>query len=539
MEKVAMADEQIILIPRQGSWAWVRAARDYALAFGPNLTPDPDSAGKYRFPNQTVTVALAPDAYPVQGDIVLWFRTHYPQVRLDVVKAETPEAFKAYLAKRIAARDRYAQPDQPFRLYWPTDYLLITQPYGVHPEIYTRFGLPGHEGLDIRAPHGSPVYAAADGEVYQVHDNPKDHAYGKHVRIRHRDGYRTIYAHLARILVREGQPVSARQLIGEADSTGNSTGSHLHITLKKDGATAAGLTRFPKDILDPTPFLVWQSTADAISTSQPCRVGVNCLDGLQEADLTALKQAKVEAVKFPQTLSNRDLQALRQTLPEVFTVCRLSLEMSREAVPPEAFVTAVQSDLARLYGLGVRDFEIHHEPNTQACGWGRSWRTGGDFGDWFRQVLGSVRKLAPEARFGFPGLMPGEGVEGQREDADLFLDGADDAALSADWVGVNCFWSSRAEMIAPEKGRSFEQYRRRFPQSVLMITECANVNEKADYPLRGSELVEYYRDLRGRAGISAAFANILSAPSGCGKQVWRLNDGTSTAVVTALNQRKA
>lgn len=532
-----MAEYQIILVPRQESWAWVRASRDYAQAFGPNLTTDPDMAGKYMAPNQTVTVALAPEGYPAQGDIVQWFRVHYPAVRLDEVDAANPEAFKARLAKRISTKDRYGQPDQPFHLYWPTDYLLITQPYGAHPEIYSRFGLPGHEGLDIRAPHGSSVYAAADGEVYQTHDNPNDHAYGRHVRIRHRDGYKTIYAHLARILVHEGQPVSARQLIGEADSTGNSTGSHLHITLKKDGATAAGLTRYPNDILDPTPFLVWP-TSDEIPSSQPCKVGVNCLETLLPADLTALKLAKVEAVKFPQTLSTRDLQSLRQTLPDVFNVCRLSVDLSRETMNAIRFVEVVQTDLLRLIGLGVRDFEIHREPNTQACGWGRSWTGGRDFGDWFIKVLEGLRKIAPDARFGFPGLMPGERVEGQREGAQTFLDGADAAVMAADWVGVNCFWISRAEMISPEKGRGFEAYRRRYPKAVLMITECANVNEDADFPLRASEWVDYYRDLRGRAGIAAAFANILSAPSGYGKQVWILTDGTPTAVVSALNRRK-
>ena len=138
---------------------------------------------------------------------------------------------------------------------WPTDYPKLNQSFGVNQHFYRRWGLPGHEGLDIRAPMRSGVYACAAGTVYRVHDGSASHPYGIHVRLRHQDGYRTIYAHLHRALVAVGQHVKAGEQIGLANSTGNSTGSHLHLTLKKEGATAAGMTNYPSDIIDPTPFL--------------------------------------------------------------------------------------------------------------------------------------------------------------------------------------------------------------------------------------------------------------------------------------------
>ena len=59
--------------------------------------------------------------------------------------------------------------------------------------------------------------------------------------------------------------MQAGQVIGLADSTGASVGSHLHLTLKRDGATDRGETDYPKDILDPTPFLLWPEFATSKS----------------------------------------------------------------------------------------------------------------------------------------------------------------------------------------------------------------------------------------------------------------------------------
>jgi len=139
-----------------------------------------------------------------------------------------------------------------FRLRWPTDYHKITQPFGVNPQNYAKYGLPGHEGLDIQAPYGSNVYACADGLIYFVGWGS---AYGNQIRIDHENNFKTIYAHLLKPLVKVGNRVREGQLIGYADSTGNSTGSHLHLTLKKNGATAAKETAYPNDIVDPTPYL--------------------------------------------------------------------------------------------------------------------------------------------------------------------------------------------------------------------------------------------------------------------------------------------
>ncbi|MEP0957623.1 peptidoglycan DD-metalloendopeptidase family protein [Leptolyngbya sp. FACHB-1515] len=83
-----------------------------------------------------------------------------------------------------------------------------------------------HRGIDIGAPTGTPVVAAAAGEV--VFAGWNSGGFGNLVDIRHPDGSLTRYAHNSRILVRRGQQVEQGQQISAIGSTGNSTGPHLH-----------------------------------------------------------------------------------------------------------------------------------------------------------------------------------------------------------------------------------------------------------------------------------------------------------------------
>ena len=142
-------------------------------------------------------------------------------------------------------------------LEWPTDEKTVTQRFRENPQNYAGFGLPGHDGWDIRAADGSAVKAVLEGTVYDVAAEPRGN-YGIQVRVqhdRHLGGYKTVYAHGKKALVKVGDQVTKGQRLMDADSTGNSTGSHLHLTLKKDGATERGETDYPSGIVDPGPWL--------------------------------------------------------------------------------------------------------------------------------------------------------------------------------------------------------------------------------------------------------------------------------------------
>jgi murein DD-endopeptidase MepM/ murein hydrolase activator NlpD len=93
-----------------------------------------------------------------------------------------------------------------------------------------------HRGIDIAGPVGTPIFAAAEGEVVTAGWNSG--GYGNLVKLRHPDGSLTLYAHNQRLLVRNGQKVEQGQRIAEMGSTGRSTGPHLHFEIHPNGKGA-------------------------------------------------------------------------------------------------------------------------------------------------------------------------------------------------------------------------------------------------------------------------------------------------------------
>ena len=90
-----------------------------------------------------------------------------------------------------------------------------------------------HEGVDLAAPEGTPIYASRTGVVTEA---TFGRAAGYYVKIDHGDGFRSIYMHMTRYTVRSGQAVSAGQVIGYVGSTGTSTGNHLHFGISYNGS---------------------------------------------------------------------------------------------------------------------------------------------------------------------------------------------------------------------------------------------------------------------------------------------------------------
>lgn len=108
----------------------------------------------------------------------------------------------------------------------PVDGARISSRFGMrkHPILgYTRM----HRGLDFAVPRGTPVYAAGDGTVEEAGLN---RTLGWFVRIRHEDGYSTLYAHMQGLAkgTAKGARLKQGQVIGRVGSTGLSTGPHLH-----------------------------------------------------------------------------------------------------------------------------------------------------------------------------------------------------------------------------------------------------------------------------------------------------------------------
>lgn len=89
-----------------------------------------------------------------------------------------------------------------------------------------------HRGVDIAAPYGTPIRAAASGQVVKV---SRSWAKGLYVEIKHTDGYATAYFHLHKAAVKPGWSIAQGEIIGYEGNSGQSTGPHLHFEILKNG----------------------------------------------------------------------------------------------------------------------------------------------------------------------------------------------------------------------------------------------------------------------------------------------------------------
>jgi murein DD-endopeptidase MepM/ murein hydrolase activator NlpD len=203
-----------------------------------SLTVEPPASvsGDRSFRNPQWTGATSRFSRPNEGQIIGSAPANVEQYndRLRIPVGETVEPSLPPLSDP----DEHL-PGTPFTGYiWPTRGVL-TSGFG------WRWGRP-HRGIDIAGPVGTPVVAAAGGEVISAGWNSG--GYGNLVRLRHADGSVTLYAHNSRLLVRRGQTVEQGQPIAEMGSTGFSTGPHLHFEVHPDGQRAVNPIAFlPSD----------------------------------------------------------------------------------------------------------------------------------------------------------------------------------------------------------------------------------------------------------------------------------------------------
>lgn len=93
-------------------------------------------------------------------------------------------------------------------------------------------GIHGYNGVDLAAPIGTPIFAAADGEVIISRSGGWNGGYGNYIVIRHANGTQTLYAHNSKNNVSVGDTVNKGDTIGAIGSTGKSTGPHIHFEIR-------------------------------------------------------------------------------------------------------------------------------------------------------------------------------------------------------------------------------------------------------------------------------------------------------------------
>ena len=198
------------------------------------------------------------DAQEVElGEIIIDLRTQadFTQSEIDAMTADAAEVDKEILAlsKKIAAEEEAERQRQAAAaaaaaaanqkdntsakatgdMSWPLPgHYNITSDYKMRKNPVT--GVYGqHTGIDISAPKGTAIKAAAAGTVVSAGWN---NAYGWRIIISHGNGLQTLYAHMSAFAVSEGDSVSAGTTIGYVGSTGNSTGNHLHFSVLVNGS---------------------------------------------------------------------------------------------------------------------------------------------------------------------------------------------------------------------------------------------------------------------------------------------------------------
>lgn len=129
----------------------------------------------------------------------------------------------------------------------PVEGVTLTSGYGMrdHPILRRR---ARHNGVDLAAPRGTPVYATADGMIEMARYYG---SYGNYVQIGHGGDLETRYAHLSSYTVRQGDQVHKGDLIGYVGTTGRSTGPHLHYEV-----------RVADEPVNPIPYMVAELETD-------------------------------------------------------------------------------------------------------------------------------------------------------------------------------------------------------------------------------------------------------------------------------------
>jgi murein DD-endopeptidase MepM/ murein hydrolase activator NlpD len=139
----------------------------------------------------------------------------------------------------------------------------FTSGYGTRTDPF-RGGAARHQGIDLAAPIGTPIYATADGIVSEAGWNSG--GYGNLIKVDHGRGIETRYGHLSAILVSPGQHVVRGQQIARMGSTGRSTGSHLHYEVRIDGSA-----------VNPIPFM---KSNDYLIAMQQHGAGTHSMDAV-------------------------------------------------------------------------------------------------------------------------------------------------------------------------------------------------------------------------------------------------------------------
>jgi hypothetical protein len=451
-------------------------------------------------------------------------------------------------------------PDTFSFTHWPTEYKYVTQRFGANPENYSEFGLPGHEGVDFKAYTNTKIVAVAPGIISDLHPTPTGHNYGIFVRVKHTDNWETTYAHLASTQVTLGASVTGGQVLGLADSTGNSNGSHLHLTLKNKVQiyTDPNGVTWPYNIWDPTPYLthfegVYWPPLPPTGNSNPA-VGLHlradpdrCLSG-EWAEVTTLQGAATpNIIKLLHAHPDPNfIDAATKLGGSAKYIIRIFQSgWDDRTITPTDFVNWNVAELGakigilNSYGVPYENIyvEIHNEPNLVQEGWNTfNWVNGTAFGHWLSEVIMKLDlRLPAGVKLMYPGLSPGGAINDVRYDTKSFMQESKSTLTNLDGLGVHAYWEASQNNM--QAALDWINWNHNLTTKPIFVTEASIVDRPSVItPVQqGQSYASFIKGLRGVNGVAGITFFVGSASNPYFEpEVWVTSSNQIKGIANAL-----
>lgn len=260
----------------------------------------------------------------------------------------------------------------------------------------------------------------------------------------------------------------------------------------------------------------------AWTRERPVLVGVHAPNRrFSERDFRLVQKARVQSVKMMSYHSLEEYQRLRSLSPAAQFVVRL--ETPWHVLPDStSFAVRLAPRLRALVDAGFEPWvEVGNEPNLELSAYAEM-----AFAGWYGEVVTRLRSLLAglPIRIGFPGLAPDqrewEWLEANRHNIE-----------ASDWLGAHAYWRSERDMVNPAGALRFTEYRRRFPNLRLVLTEAGSQGERVPSSVRAQQYRRFARVVNRFAYVDSLHFFILS-----GTDDWRgfFLDDTIAAALAEL-----
>jgi hypothetical protein len=405
------------------------------------------------------------------------------------------------------------------RLRHPVPGARVSQPFGANPGTYRAYGLAGHEGIDYAVPVGTPVLAAHDGTAWVRRGSD---TYGDYVTVQS-ETVDTLYAHLSRVDVAQGQAVAAGDIIGLSGNTGRSFGAHLHFGVRPN---PIDLLNGFKGWVDPERFLGGEEEEGNLANIIGWHIGNG--NAPTDTDWRILEAVPPKCIVF---LPDEGTQPAHiERLLGIAPGCHIIMRpYYHPGAPLQEYIDQCKRAMDKYWPVvpaGQRHLQAYNEPNMPR------WATWEGFGDqpddlrryneWFCETYRAMKQHDPATRLGGPALTPGNrdvwfpsdpvgdyylhGPEGCRE---TLSPGEAVAArlqsLCADALGLMdelyahiYLHEGRGAWAEPWRGLRFERLRRFLPEKPLYITECGYPSRPTWPDWGDAALIDWLTMIKGR-----------------------------------------